>query len=167
MYGELTKTRRIWKGAIAMAAVLFFLLACSPVYAGSSATQVVMLKVTPVDDITMEGGSSFVSLAQAASARSASGQVSSSYSSSSVGLERRITGAIDEAPSSQMVKIHMAAPEGARSSGYVPLSQVHRSLVTGTPDRVATDLPITYRMSSQDKNSTPAARTITFTITGD
>lgn len=122
------------------------------------------------DDIFVSGdpGALIVNTADAGSQPYTVMDASTSYSIDITTTGKKITGAIDTAmPAGTYLRIILAAPSGAVSTGQIALSVTAQDLVTGlTAGMNESGLGITYEFSaSVEAGVVPAAsKTVTFTI---
>lgn len=123
------------------------------------------------DDIFVSGnpGALIISSATAGSNPDAVTDASTSYSIDITTSNKKITGAIDSAmPANTYLRVILAAPTGASSTGQQTLSVTPQDLVTGlTIGMSEGGLGITYEFSASIEAGivSSASKTVTFTVT--
>ena len=133
-----------------------------------TATQVVRFEVTAINQIGISGSPAPLAITTA-TAGSAPTSVTAGGSSLAVTTNeqnKKITAALDQPlPSGVTLEVTLAAPSGAASHDYVPLSTSGADLVTGISSTNAASLPLTYRLSAVPQASIGVqTRTVTYTI---
>ena len=133
-----------------------------------TATQVVRFEVTAINQIGVTGSPAPLAITSATAGSSLT-SVTSTGSSLAVTTNesnKKITAALDQPmPSGVTLEVTLAAPSGAASANYVPLSTSGADLVTGISATNAVSLPLTYRLSATPQASIGTqTRTITYTI---
>lgn len=155
-------------GFMAGFGALLFAATGAPVSA-QTATQVVRFEVNPINQIAVSGNPApmTISTATAGSAPTSVTAGGTSYAITTNESNQKITASLDQTlPSGVTLEISLAAPTGAASAGAIALSTAGADVVTGISSTAAVSLPITYRLSATPavQMSSPAARTVTFTI---
>jgi hypothetical protein len=93
---------------------------------------------------------------------------STTYSVTTNGSNKKITGALDSnMPQYTTLKANLAAPTGGTSAGDVTLSATSSNLVTGISTLAEQGKTITYKFSAQPEAGTSIndSRVVTFTLT--
>ncbi len=133
-----------------------------------TATQVVRFEVTAINQIGVTGSPAPLALTSATAGSSLTSVTSagSSLAVTTNEANKKITAALDQPlPSGVTLEVTLAAPSGASSANYVPLSTFGADLVTGISATNAVSLPLTYRLSATPQASVGTqTRTITYTI---
>lgn len=134
-----------------------------------TATQVVRVQVTAINQIGVTGGPApmVISSATAGSEPASVTASGGSYAITTNEANKKITASLDAAlPAGVRLEVSLAAPQGASSAGDIQLSTDGADLVTGISALAASALPITYRLSADAsvQMPVPATRTVTFTI---
>ena len=141
----------------------------SPAFAASSATQTVTYQVSAINEVSVSGNPSalIVSAATAGSEPTAVTDASTSYSITTNGSSKKITGAINSAmPSNTLLKITLVAPTGGTSAGQITLSTSAQDLVTGISTLAESGKTITYEFSATVDAGvvSSASKTVTLTV---
>ena len=136
---------------------------------GQTATQVIHFEVRSINQIAVTGAPEplVINTATAGSAPASVTANGGSFAITTNEANKKITASLDAAlPSGVRLEIALAPPNGAASSGDVPLGIAAADVVTGISTLSATALPITYRLSADAtaRMAAPATRTVTFTI---
>jgi hypothetical protein len=131
-------------------------------------TQTVTYEVQAISEITVSGnpGALVISTATAGSEPSAATDATTSYSVTTNGTNKRITGSIDTAmPSSTSLLVTLTAPTGGSSAGQVTLSMTAQDLVTGISTLAEGGLTISYEFTATAAAGVIASSTKTVTLT--
>lgn len=158
-----------WIALWAMVLVLGIFGASSLVMGANTATQTVTLEVQAIDEISVSGnpGPLVVSTATAGSQPDQVTDTSTTYSITTNGTNKKITGAIDTAvPAGVTLQVNLAAPTGATSLNDVTLSITAADLVTGISQVAESALTVTYKLSATVTAGVivSTSKTVTFTI---
>lgn len=133
-----------------------------------SATQTLTYEVAPVDQLSVTGAPTLVANSAIAGSNLAQVNATAAYAITTNGTNRKITASLDSnLPTGMTLRVSLAAPVGATSSGMVHLDATPRDVVTGITRRYQANLPIQYNLSADvTAGVVPAGnRTVTFTIT--
>ncbi|MDI3543420.1 MAG: hypothetical protein PWP57_1025 [Candidatus Atribacteria bacterium] len=139
--------------------------------AANTATQTVTYQVDAINEISVSGDPSAltVSTATAGSEPDAVTDNSTTYAITTNETSKKITGAIDTAmPTGLTLEVNLAAPTaGGTSAGDVALSATAADLVTGIAQIAESGLGITYTLSATVAAGvvTSATKTVTLTLT--
>lgn len=139
-------------------------------YAATSATQTVTYEVQAIDEISVSGnpGALIISSATAGSQPTAVTNATTSYSITTNGTTKKITGKINTAmPANTSLKVTLAAPTGGTSAGQVTLTATDQDLVTGIGTLAESGKTITYEFSATISAGvvSSASKTVTLTVT--
>ncbi len=139
-------------------------------YAATSATQTVTYEVQAIDEISVSGNPSamIISSATAGSQPTAVTNATTSYSITTNGTTKKITGKINTAmPANTSLKVTLAAPTGGTSAGQVTLTTTDQNLVTGIGTLAESGKTITYEFSATISAGvvSSATKTVTLTVT--
>lgn len=142
----------------------------SAVLASGSASQTVRFAVTAVNEIAVSGdpGPLTIVMAAAGSDPAPVSDSSTTYSVTTTGVNKKITGRLDRAmPTGTTLRITLAAPAGATSRGAVALNRDDENLVTGITKKAAGAKTITYSLDTTAEAGTisESSRVVTLTIT--
>lgn len=148
-------------------AIAAVLLAAAPAVArAQTATQLVRIEIRPVNQIALQGTTSFTIPARVRTAAPATTSASATYAITTNEENRRIVVALDEAlPEGVTLSMRMAAPAGAQSEEEVMLSAAAQPAVTGISRLNAKDLGIDYRLTASSGSVIPSALTRRVSIT--
>ncbi len=142
----------------------------SAAFAGNTAQQTVTFEVQAIDEISVSGNPAalIVSTATAGSEPDAVTDNATTYSVTTNGTNKKITGVLDSAmPANTTLQVNLTAPTGGSSAGSVTLSASAADLVTGITQRAESGLTITYTLSATVSAGIVASdsRTVTLTLT--
>ena len=133
-----------------------------------TATQVVRFEVNAVNQIGLSGSPAPLAITTATAGSSLTSVTSggSSLAVTTNETNKKITAALDQPlPAGITLEVTLAAPAGASSRDYVPLSTSGADLVTGISSTNAASLPLTYRLSATPQAALGVqTRTVTYTI---
>jgi hypothetical protein len=138
--------------------------------AGDSATQVVTFSVQAVNEIAISGGAVTLTINSATAGSPPTDAVNSatSYAITTNQTNKKITAAVDSAmPTGVSLKVALAAPSGASSTGAISLGTLAADVVTGITGLNEAGKTITYTLSTTSAagvQTTVATRNVTFTI---
>jgi hypothetical protein len=138
--------------------------------AASSAIQIINIPVATVTAFTTSGNPSALIINSAVPGVQPTNDINATttYNISTNESNKKITGMLNSRmPANTFLKIRLAAPAGATSTGDVTLSTVPTDLVTGISKVAESGKTITYTFSSTVAASiiTSGIRTVTLTIT--
>ena len=149
---------------IAVGSIIF---ACGNAFA-QTATQTVTFQVTAIDEISVSGdpGALIVNSATAGSQPTAATDATTSYSLTTNGSGKKITGDIDSAmPANTTLAVTLTAPTGGTSAGQVTLTATAADLVTGISTLAESGITISYNFSATTAAGVVASDTRTATLT--
>lgn len=158
-----------------MKKLVLFLVSFISLYVVSlsiAAQQIVKIEVRAVDILEVSGdpGNLLINKTPGEHPKDAT-DISTSYRIITNGINKKITGQVDETmPPNCVLKIKLDAPTGASSKGDVILSEIFASnLVTDINTLTENDLMITYTFSASIDADTfgPLPRIVTLTLTDD
>lgn len=152
------------------AAILTSGLLSLAAFAGDTATQVVTFAVSPINELSVSGnpGQLIVSTATAGEAPNVVMDATTSYAITTNEEGRKIVGSIDNPmPNGVDLRVLLAAPEGATSTGPMVLGTSPVDLVTGISTLNDVSKTITYALSATSAAGVipSASRVVTFTVT--
>ena len=138
-------------------------------YSADNVNQTVTYEVQAVNEIDVSGnpGALIVSSATAGSEPSAATDATTSYSITTNGSNKKITGILDSAmPTNTSLGVTLTAPTGGSSAGQVTLSATAQDLVTGISTLAESGLTISYEFSANAAAGVIASaqKTVTFTV---
>ncbi len=131
-----------------------FILTCALTeitLAASSAVQIINVPVAPITVFTISGNPAAIKINSAIPGMQPTGEVNATttYSISTNESNKKITGMLNSnMPADCYLKIRLAAPSGAVSTGDVILSSKPADLVTGISKVAESGKTITYTFSS-------------------
>ena len=151
---------------ILVGAIMFV---CGNAFA-QTATQTVTFQVTAIDEISVSGdpGALIVSSATAGSQPTAATDATTTYSITTNGSSKKITGDVDSAmPANTILAVTLTAPSIGSSAGSVTLTATAADLVTGIATVAEGSLSISYNFSATVTAGilTSDTRTVTLTLT--
>jgi hypothetical protein len=160
--GDMDRERIAILGAVAIS------LASADAHA-QTATQVVRFRVNAINQIGVSGSPAPMAITTASAGSSPTSVTTNgtSYAITTNEANQKITASLDQTlPAGVTLEVSLAPPAGATSMGSTPLTTTGTDIVTGISSTAAVALPITYRLSATPsvQMSTPAERTVTFTI---
>jgi hypothetical protein len=146
------------------------ILMAQAAWPGNTASQKVTFQVLPMSEIAVSGNPPPFVIAPATAGKDTYmlQDSSTTYSITTLGAQRKITGKIDaELPRGTKLMVNLAAPSGCASLGEITLTTSPANLVTGIGGRQGKNYPITYTFMATPEAGTvpPSTRTVTFTIT--
>ena len=138
--------------------------------ASNSATQTVSFSVSAINEISVSGNPSALTVdaATAGSQPNAASDTSTSYSITTNESSKKITAAINTAmPSGVTLSINLSAPSGATSAGATALTATAAHVVTGISQVAQGSIGITYSLSATVSAGTMSSsnKTVTLTLT--
>ena len=137
-------------------------------YSADNVTQTVTYEVQAINEITVSGnpGALVISTATAGSQPTAATDATTSYSVTTNGTNKKITGSIDTAmPANTSLLVTLTAPTGGSSAGQVALSTTAQDLVTGISTLAESGLTISYEFTADAAAGVVASSTKTVTLT--
>jgi hypothetical protein len=151
------------------AAAAFALAFVSSIAHAQTATQTVTFSVSAINQITVSGDPSALTLAAAAPGSDPTPvtNTATTYSITTNESNKKITASIPTAmPAGVTLTVALAAPSGAATTGAQALSTTAANLVTGISSLNASGLGITYTLSATAAAGTVASqsRVVTFTV---
>lgn len=157
------------KKLFCLAIVIFLLGVYSASFAGTTATQSVTYQVAAIDEISVSGNPSalIVNAATAGSQPNAASDATTTYSITTNGSNKKITGKIDTAmPANSSLKVTLTAPTGGTSAGQITLSASDQDLVTGIGIVAESGKTISYEFSATAAAGviSSASKTVTLTV---
>jgi len=161
--------KRIMIGVLAL---ILALCGTMTVSAADNIGQIVTFTVAAINEIVVSGnpGAMVINTATAGAEPDPVTNALTTYSITTNGTSKKITGSLDSAmPSNVTLQITMAAPTGATSLSEVSLSGSAADLVTGITQIVASAKTITYKLTATVAAgiiATAQTRTVTLTISG-
>jgi hypothetical protein len=159
------------KAIAALMVAVFVAVLCGTAMAADTVTQTVTYQVKEVNSIAVSGNPAnlIIDTAVAGSAPTSVSDSSTTYSITTNGSGKKITGAVDSnMPAGTTLQVTLAAPTGGTSNSSIPLTSVASELVTGISKKAQTGLGITYTFSATvnaDPMASTGTKTVTFTIT--
>lgn len=156
--------------AITLAVALSLLgLATTAVKAAGNDTQTVTYEVGTINEITVSGdpGNLTVNAATAGSEPDAAVDSTTTYSITTNGTGKKITGGINTAmPTGTTLKVNLTAPTGGTSAGAVTLSGTAANLVTVITKLAEGPIAIEYTLTATVAAGvvSSAVKTVTLTI---
>ncbi|MGE5581205.1 MAG: hypothetical protein ACM3X9_01565 [Bacillota bacterium] len=138
--------------------------------AGNTSNQTVTFQVTAINEIATSGSPAALVINSAIAGFQPTDAVNSAttYAISTNQSAKKITGVLDNPmPANTSLKINLAAPSGATSSGNVELSNVAADLVTGITKVAESGKTITYTFSATVAAGVipSTSRIVTLTVT--
>ncbi len=137
-------------------------------YSADNVAQTVTYEVQAINEITVSGnpGALVISTATAGSQPTAATDATTSYSVTTNGTNKKITGSIDTAmPANTSLLVTLTAPTGGSSAGQVTLSTTAQDLVTGISTLAESGLTISYEFTADAAAGVVASSTKTVTLT--
>ena len=137
-------------------------------YSADNVAQTVTYEVQAINEITVSGnpGALVISTATAGSQPTAATDATTSYSITTNGTNKKITGSIDTAmPANTSLLVTLTAPTGGSSAGQVTLSTTAQDLVTGISTLAESGLTISYEFTADAAAGVVASSTKTVTLT--
>jgi len=137
-------------------------------YSADNVTQTVTYEVQAINEITVSGnpGALVISTATAGSQPTTATDATTSYSVTTNGTNKKITGSIDTAmPANTSLLVTLTAPTGGSSAGQVALSTTAQDLVTGISTLAESGLTISYEFTADAAAGVVASSTKTVTLT--
>ena len=156
------------KKLIALGSVALLMVLCANAYSADNVTQTVTYEIQAINEITVSGnpGALVISTATAGSEPTAATDATTSYSVTTNGANKVITGSIDTAmPSNTYLRVTLTAPTGGSSAGQVTLSTTAQNLVTGISTLAEGGLAISYEFAATAAAGIVASATKTVTLT--
>ena len=156
------------KKLIILASMALLLGLFASAYAADNTSQTVTYEVQAINEITVSGnpGALVISTATAGSEPDAATDATTSYSVTTNGTNKRITGSIDTAmPANTALLVSLTAPTGGSSAGQVTLSTTAQDLVTGISTLAESGLTISYEFTANAAAGVVASSTKTVTLT--
>jgi hypothetical protein len=156
------------KKLIILGSVALLIALCTNAYSADNVTQTVTYEVQAINEITVSGnpGALVISAATAGSEPDAATDATTSYSVTTNGANKVITGSIDTAmPSNTTLGVTLTAPTGGSSTGLVTLSMTAQNLVTGISTLAEGGLTISYEFAATAAAGVIASATKTVTLT--
>jgi len=156
------------KKLIALVSVALIFGLCMNAYSADNVTQTVTYEVQAINEITVSGnpGALVISTATAGSQPTAATDATTSYSVTTNGTNKKITGSIDTAmPANTSLLVTLTAPTGGSSAGQVALSTTAQDLVTGISTLAESGLTISYEFTADAAAGVVASSTKTVTLT--
>jgi hypothetical protein len=151
-------------------AIALLVAACPILAHAQTATQTVTFSVSAINQVAFTGAPSLTIItAVAGSAPTSVTNIVANWAVTTNQSTAKITGSIPtNMPAGLTLSVNLAAPAGAASTLFQPLSTTAIDLVTGVTKVAQGSLGVTYKL-----DATPAAgvvtsstRVVTFTITG-
>jgi hypothetical protein len=157
------------KKLVALGLATLLLSVSSLAFAGDSANQTVTYEVQAINEISVSGnpGALTVSAATAGSEPTAATDATTTYSITTNGSNKKITGILNTAmPANTALKVTLTAPTGGTSAGQVSLSASAQDLVTGISAVAQSAVGISYEFSATIAAGvvSSAQKTVTLTI---
>lgn len=142
----------------------------APVFAGSTGSQTFSIQVSAINEISVSGNPSTLNVSSAIAGNPPTpvSDSATSYSVTTNGTNKKITGAITAGgnmPADTWLSINLTAPAGASSAGEVDLSTVAANLVTGITQVAESGKNITYELGAQPSGGTLGSTSKTVTLT--
>jgi len=137
-------------------------------HSADNVSQTVTYEVQAINEISVSGnpGALVISTATAGSEPDAATDATTSYSLTTNGTNKRITGSIDTAmPANTSLLVTLTAPTGGSSAGQVILSTTAQDLVTGISTLAESGLTISYEFTADASAGIVASSTKTVTLT--
>jgi hypothetical protein len=135
---------------------------------GQSATQVVRIQVTAINQIGVTSAPAALVLDRATAGGPLTSVATSggSWSITTNEQNRKISASLDQdLPAGITLEVALGAPAGASSQESVALRTAAADLVTGINAQSAVGLPVTYRLTASPQVApVSTTRTVTFTI---
>lgn len=161
-----TKSKSI---TAALAAVILAGFGAGAAFSGNSAQQTVTYEVQAFDDLTVSAPSVSLTVnsATAGSAPDVATDSTTTYSITTNGVDRMITGMINsDMPSGVTLSVRLEAPTGARSRGMCVLSTTPVTLVSDITGLSESGRSISYELAATSAAGVipSASRTVTLTI---
>ncbi len=136
--------------------------------AANSANQTVTIQVSAINEVSVSGnpGALTVDSATAGSQPTAATDSGTSYSITTNGTGKKITGALNSAmPAGTTLSVNLVAPSGGTSAGAVNLTTSTQNLVTGISQVASSGHGITYSLSATVAAGEIASTTRIVTLT--
>ena len=158
------------KKLVAFSVVVLLLGVYGIAYSANTATQLVTFEVQSLDEITVSGnpGALIISTATAGGDPDPATDATTTYSVSTNGTNKKITGSIDAAmPANTALNVTLTAPTGGTSAGAVTLTTAAQDLVNGITQLAESGLTIGYEFTATAAAGIvpSSSRTVTFTVT--
>jgi len=156
------------KKLIVLMMIGFVLMICGNASA-QTANQTVTYEVQAINVISVSGnpGALIVSTATAGAEPTAATDATTSYSITTNGSNKKITGSINTAmPANTSLSVTLTAPPGGTSVGAVALTATDQDLVTSISTLAQSGLTISYSFSATIAAGVVASaqKTVTFTV---
>lgn len=156
------------KKLITLVSIALILGLFANAYSADNDSQTVTFEVQAISEITVSGnpGPLVISTATAGSEPVAATDATTTYSVTTNGTNKRITGSIDTAmPANTSLLVTLTAPTGGSGAGQVILSTTAQDLVTGISTLAESALPISYEFTADAAAGVVASSTKTVTLT--
>lgn len=156
------------KKLIAFVIVASFVGVSGSAFAASTVNQTVTYQVQAINEISVSGnpGALIVSAATAGSQPTAATDATTTYSITTNGSSKKITGVLNTAmPANTSLKATLTAPTGGTGAGQVTLTASAQDLVTGISTVAQSGIAIGYEFSATASAGVIASAQKTVTLT--
>lgn len=159
-----------YKSVLIILGITSIFIFSTNVTAVDTANQTVTYETQEINEISVSGNPNSLNINFAIAGFQPSNvfDATTSYTLSSNGTNKKITGSINGAmPSNTYLLVSLTAPTGATSVGWQPLSTTANNLVTGVSTVAESGLTISYQFGANVNAGVMSAaqRIVTFTIT--